>query len=239
MSRLLFAACVVAASLAAMAQVAVDRDVIAKIKAEGLERSQVAPVFDTLTISIGPRLTASPAHKRAVDFVRDRLASYGLSNVHLEPWKFGRGWTPEKLVVEMIEPRYLPLIGYAEAWSASMPNEIVASPVWVGGKAPEALDAMRAQLKGAIVMTAPMMANFVRRDRPQPSDPGYVPRSAAYATSAGRAASPAPSASPAAGRGQGGGRGNAQQIAEILRGGRRRPSSSERWRTRHGVRRRT
>ena len=43
---------------------------------------------------------------------------------------------------------------------------------------------MRAQLKGAIVMTQPMLTNFVRKDRPQPSDPSYVPMSAAYATSA-------------------------------------------------------
>ena len=35
-------------------------------------------------------------------------------------------------------------------------------------------------------MTQPMMTNFVRKDRPQPSDPDYVPMSAAYATSAGR-----------------------------------------------------
>ncbi len=30
---------------------------------------------------------------------------------------------------------------------------------------------MRAQLKGAIVMTAPMMTNFVRRDRPAAERP--------------------------------------------------------------------
>ena len=43
---------------------------------------------------------------------------------------------------------------------------------------------MRAQLKGAIVMTQPIMTSFIRKDRPQPSDAGYQPNSAAYATSA-------------------------------------------------------
>src|SRR5439155_10742481 len=47
------------------------------------------------------------------------------------------------------------------------------------------------QLKGAIVFSQPMMTNFVRKDRPQPSDPDYVPMSAAYATSAGRGRGPA------------------------------------------------
>src|SRR3954462_6056513 len=110
-------------------QIAVDRETVARIRAEGLDHSQVEPVFNELTINIGPRLTASPAHKRAVEYprerpppggaadaraveyTRERLAAYGLSNVHVEPWKFGRGWNLEKLTVEMIEPRYLPLIG--------------------------------------------------------------------------------------------------------------------------------
>jgi carboxypeptidase Q len=190
-----------AALVAAQAQS--DRDVLARIRTEGLERSQVVPVFDMLTVTIGPRLTASPAHKRAAEWARDRLASYGLANARLEPWKFGRGWTLEKLTIEMIEPRYLPLIGYADGWSASTNGEIVASPVFIGGKSPDEVEAMRPQLKGAIAMTQPIMTNFVRKDRPQPSDPAYVPNSAAYATSVGRpaAATPAPAGETPAQRG--------------------------------------
>jgi hypothetical protein len=169
-----------------LAQAPVDRDLLAKIHSEAFERSQVEPVFDMLTVTIGPRLTASPAHKRAAEWARDRLASYGLDNAHLEPWHFGRGWTLEKLTVEMIEPRYLPLIGYADGWSASTTGEIVAAPLFVGGKSPAEVDALRPQLKGAIVMTEPSMTNFVRKDRPQPSDPEYVPLSAAYATGIGQ-----------------------------------------------------
>jgi carboxypeptidase Q len=126
---------------------------LAKIRTEGLEHSQVQAIFDYLTINIGPRLTASPAHKRAVEWTRDRLSSYGLANVHVEPWKFGRGWELQKLTVEMIEPRYLPLIGYADGWSASTNGEIVAAPVLVAGKSAEEIAAMGASLKGAIVLT--------------------------------------------------------------------------------------
>ena len=170
-----------------------DRDVLARIRVEGLEHSQVAPVFEMLTVNIGPRLTASPAHKRAAEWARDRLASYGLANARLEPWKFGRGWTLEKLTVEMIEPRYFPLLAYADAWSASTSGEIVGAPALIAGKTTaEELTALAPQLKGAIVMTQPILSNFVRKDRPQPSDPGYVPMSAAYATSAGRGRGPAP-----------------------------------------------
>ena len=152
----------------------------AKIHREAMDHSQVEPVFDMFTITIGPRLTASPAHKRAAEYARDRLASYGLSNARLEPFKFGRGWSTEKLTLEMIEPRYLPLIGYPDAWSPSTAGEIAGEPV-------------TSDTKGAIVLADPMMTNFVRKDRPQPSDPDYAPMSAAYATSVGgrRGAPPA------------------------------------------------
>src|SRR5882724_7580168 len=106
-------------SILARGQVQVDRELLARLRTEAVDHSQVAPVFDMLTVSIGPRLTASPAHKRAAEYARDRLASYGLENARLEPWHFGRGWTLEKLTVELIEPRYMPLIGYADGWSPS------------------------------------------------------------------------------------------------------------------------
>ena len=195
------------ATVVAGAQGSVDRDAVARIRAEGLEHSQVERVFTTLTVDIGPRLTASPAHKKAAEFARAELAAYGLEHARLEPWKFGRGWTLEKLTIEMVEPRYLPLIGYADGWSPATSGDIVAAPVLVGGKSPEEIAAMSVQLKGAIVMTQPIFANFVRKDRPQPSDPNYEPMSAAYATSAGR--------------GNASGRGNgpspAQRTAQVLR----------------------
>jgi carboxypeptidase Q len=169
-------------AMLALAQATADREMLAKIRSEAFDRSQVAPVFEMFTVTIGPRLTASPAQKHAAEWARDRLVSYGLNNAHLEPWHFGRGWTLEKLIVEMIEPRYLPLIGYADGWSASTAGEIVASPIFAGGKSPQEMEGMRAQLRGAIVMTDPILTDFVRKDRPQPSDPAYVPLSAGYAT---------------------------------------------------------
>jgi hypothetical protein len=171
-----------------------DRDLLARIRSEAFDRSEVAPVFDMLTVAIGPRLTASPAHKRAAEWTRDRLASYGLDNAHLEPWHFGRGWTLEKLTIEMIEPRYMPLIGYADGWSASTAGEVVAAPMFLAGKSPQEIAALGTQLKGAIVMPDPILTNFVRKDRPQPSDDEYVPLSAGYATGIGQARPSAPTA---------------------------------------------
>ncbi len=134
--------------------------------------SQVSQIFDTLTIDIGPRLTASPAYLRAVDFADQKLKSWGLENVHREAWKFGRGWTLKKLTLEMVEPRYMPLIGYAEGWSPSTAGELTAEPVYLGDKTAAQIEALKPSLKGAIVMPLPPQSVYVREDRPQPTAPG-------------------------------------------------------------------
>jgi hypothetical protein len=157
----------------------VDAAMVAKIRDEGLNRSQVQPVFSQLVDVIGPRLTASPAHKRAAEFARDELARWGLSGARLEPFEFGRGWVLEKFTLEMVEPRYMPLVGYPEAWSPSTQGEILASVVSLAGKAPEAVKEMQASLKGAAVMQQPLVANFIRTDRVQPSEQPDAPPAAA------------------------------------------------------------
>lgn len=155
-----------AATSPGAAQEKVDFSVIEKIKAEGMDRSKVLDTFDHLTTVIGPRLTNSPAHKRAVAWTQETLKAWGMSEVHTEPFQFGRGWTLDKVAVEMIEPRYMPMIGYPRGWSPSTPGRIVAAPVWLPGLDANAVTAQAGKLKGAIVMTSPIMTYAIRADRP-------------------------------------------------------------------------
>ena len=171
-----FAAWLALCPFAVMAQEPIDREMIAKIREEGLKRSKIYETFTHFTEVIGPRLTGTPAHKLAAEYARDRLKQYGADNARLEPWEFGRGWTLEKLTIEMVEPRYLPLIGYAEAWSSSMPTEITGTPLMLGGKSPAELEPLRAKIKGAIVMSQPIQTVFEDKDRLQPTTAtGEVP----------------------------------------------------------------
>jgi hypothetical protein len=158
------------AVISVAAQVPVDRAMIAKIRAEGLERSQVGGMLDTLANIFGPRLTATPAYLTSANWARGKLASWRLANPHLESWPFGRGWTLERQTIEMTAPRYMPLIGYAEAWSPSTKGEIVGTPILTAGKSVEELQQMQARLANAIVMTQPMVTSFIREDRVQPSE---------------------------------------------------------------------
>jgi hypothetical protein len=158
------------------AQAPVDAATIAKIKEEGVSRSQVEPIFNMLVDTIGARLTASPAQKRAAEFMRDTATKYGLANARLEPWEFGRGWQLDKFTIEMVEPRYMPLLGYAEAWSPSTPGEIVAPAVMLAGKSADEIRAMQAQVKGAIVLQQPIVTNFITTDRVPPTSQPDVPQ---------------------------------------------------------------
>src|SRR5687768_1974201 len=64
----------------ATVQATVDRDAVARIRAEGLTRSEAPAMFATLVDEIGPRLTGSIEYRRAADWARERLQAMGMSN---------------------------------------------------------------------------------------------------------------------------------------------------------------
>ena len=141
---------------------------LARIRTEGLQRSGALALYRTLTDDIGARLTGSPAHVQAARWARDRFAEWGLANPHLEPWEFGRGWQVDRMLVEMTEPRYLPIIAYPDAWSPSMTAAVTGRVVYVGDKTAGQVRAIGAQIRGAIVLTHLPVTEWVTRDRPQP-----------------------------------------------------------------------
>src|SRR5207253_3637286 len=131
-------------------------------KAEGMRGTEAAVLIHTLTDTMGPRLTGSPAHVQAARWAVERLKAWGLDNPHLEPFAFGRGWSLEKLTVEMTAPRYMPLIGYAEAWSPSTSGVLTGTPIYVGNSTAAEIDAMGARLKGAIVLMHREQTEFLQ-----------------------------------------------------------------------------
>ena len=81
---------------ARQAPVAVDAAVNAKIRDEGLNRSQVLSMFSTLVDDIGPRLAGSPEYKRAAEWARGALEKAGATNARLESWEFGRAFAAHR-----------------------------------------------------------------------------------------------------------------------------------------------
>ena len=130
-------------------------DPIALIRDEGLNRSHVMETLSYLTDVIGPRLTGSPNLKRANEWTRDKLSSWGLTNAHLEAWgPFGHGWSLRRFSAQIIEPQAIPLIGYPRAWSPGFDQPLLSEIIYLDAKTDADLEKYKGKLKGAIVLTS-------------------------------------------------------------------------------------
>jgi carboxypeptidase Q len=126
---------------------------LAKIRDEGLNRSQLMPTLSYLTDVIGPRLTGSPNLKRANEWTRDRFTSWGLANAHLEQWgPFGRGWSLKSFSMQVVEPQAIPLIAVPKAWTPGFDKPIVAEVVYLDAKTEDELKKYEGKLKGVVVL---------------------------------------------------------------------------------------
>jgi carboxypeptidase Q len=135
----------------------VDLDMVAKIKAEGIDRSQVMETLSYLTDVYGPRLTNSPQYKAASEWAKNKLAGWGLQNAHLEAWgPFGRGWSLERFSIDIVKPNYFPIIAYPKAWSPSTHGTVRGGVIFLEAKTEDDLAKYRGKLKGAIVLISPM-----------------------------------------------------------------------------------
>ena len=130
-------------------------DPIEKIKDEGMNRSEVMKTLGYLSDVIGPRLTASPNMKRANEWTRNQLTTWGAQNAHLEAWgPFGRGWSLKRFSAQVVEPQAIPLIAYPKAWSPGFEAPVTAEVVYIDAKTEADLEKYKGQLNGKIVLTA-------------------------------------------------------------------------------------
>src|SRR5262245_65387019 len=95
-----------------------ENDVLARIREEGFQRSQVMDLAFMMTDVLGPRVTSSRGEKKAQDWAQSKMREMGLSNVVAEP--FGAheaSWDNLYTSLHLIEPDYQPLIGYPYAFT--------------------------------------------------------------------------------------------------------------------------
>jgi hypothetical protein len=146
-----------AIAAAAFAQTSDTGDLVARIKTEGLEKSQVMATLSYLSDVIGPRLTASPNMKHANEWTRDKMTEWGLQNAHLEAWgPFGRGWSLERFSAQIVSPQNIPLIAFPKAWSTGLRGPYTGEVVFIEANSEEDLAKYHGRLKGAIVLNSPI-----------------------------------------------------------------------------------
>jgi len=132
-----------------------DYAMLAKIRDEGLNRSQALDHVSWLADVYGPRLQGSPAIRQAGEWVQKTLRSWNLSNVHDEKWPFGKGWALRRFSANMTEPQAQPLIGVPRSWTPGTPGPITAEVVRVDIHTDADFDKYRGKLAGKIVLTQP------------------------------------------------------------------------------------
>jgi hypothetical protein len=102
-------------------------DLLARIRTEAMERSQIMKTMHMFTDLYGPRLTGSPNHKAAADWAVKQMTAWGFDNAHLEPWNFNHpGWLNERLTAHIISPVKDALVCEVLAWTPSTKGAVQA-----------------------------------------------------------------------------------------------------------------
>ena len=149
--------CVAPFSLGAQAVEPVDNALVAKIREEAFNRSQVMNTVSYLTDVSGPRLTGSPNARKAADWTMAEMKKWGLTNPRLESWgPFGRGWTNDKFYAQVTAPVPFPVIGYPQAWTPGTNGLVKSEVIYVKINEESDFAKYKGKLKGKIVMLSPM-----------------------------------------------------------------------------------
>lgn len=148
-----FSALALGLCFSAFAQEPVNSAAVAKIRAEGLDKSKAYDIAYQITDVAGPRLSNSPGLKRAQDWAVKYFNEMGLKNVHLEAWgDFGKGWQVDKYYAATTKPFYRPIIASPKAWTPGTNGPIKSDVILIKADTITDLAKYKGKLKGKIVM---------------------------------------------------------------------------------------
>lgn len=114
-------------------------DAYAKIRAEETNNSKIMWILHQMTDVHGPRVTGSPTLKAASEWAMETLKSFGLQNVHLEPWTFQPpsaakpvvGWENIELSADAMKPFRAQLMVKPLAWTPNTKGVVTSEVVMI------------------------------------------------------------------------------------------------------------
>lgn len=134
----------------------VDREMIMRIREEGLQRSELPNTLSYMTDVLGARLTNSDDMRRAQEWAVEHLRGIGLVDVAREPFMdYGASWDMEYVSLHMIEPDYTPLVGYPIAHTPSTDGRQTLEAVIGAIDTRDDLERYRGSLRGKAVLIMP------------------------------------------------------------------------------------
>jgi carboxypeptidase Q len=137
----------------------VDLEMVAKIREEGLQRSQVMDIVGYISDVLGARLTLSADMKRAQAWAKDKMEKIGLVNTTIEPFMdYGVSWDNEYFSLHLLEPDYQPMVGFPLTHTPGTGGKVVCPAVIADVRLKSELAGYRGKLKGAAVLATPPFA---------------------------------------------------------------------------------
>ena len=134
----------------------VDLEMVAKIREEGLQHSQVMDIVGYITDVLGARLTLSDDMKRAQAWVKAKMEEIGLVNTVIEPFMdYGVSWDNEYFSLHMLEPDYQPMVGFPLTHTPGTPGKTICPVVIADVQLKPDLEKYRGKLAGAAVLATP------------------------------------------------------------------------------------
>ncbi|MGH7656269.1 MAG: M20/M25/M40 family metallo-hydrolase [Gemmatimonadaceae bacterium] len=159
----------------------IDAAMNAKLRTEGMDHSKIMWIEHELTDVYGPRPIGSPNHVAAANWAVKTMQSWGMKNVHLEPFTWrGVGWLPGLASGYITSPVKANIKFEAVPWSPSTKGTVKGQVVSI--VAPETptedelmayLTPLAAKVKGGIVMVGlppNVPVNFNERAKRTPDD---------------------------------------------------------------------
>ena len=133
-----------------------DDPVIKRIWDEGMtDKSQIARLAQVLMDSIGPRLTASPGHQSAVQWLQNMYRGWGVP-ARAERYGTWRGWRRAQTHLDLIAPRFRTLDAIMLAWSPGTRGPVEGDVIVLPDVADSAaLDAWLPAVRGKFVLWTP------------------------------------------------------------------------------------
>jgi len=114
--------------------------------------SEVMQNLQHLSDVIGPRLSGSPAMRRANEWTAERFRSYGLTAA-LEPYSFGVTWERGSASVRLEAPFSREITAHSWAWTQGTGGKTLSGPVVLTDlSTPESLAVYRTKVTGAWVL---------------------------------------------------------------------------------------
>src|SRR6185436_6293730 len=131
----------------------VDTAAVDKIKAAA-KTSQVMDMATTITNTYGARLTNSASVKAAGEYARKKLVEWKLTDVQLQTFNFGNGWTNDRFTLKVANEPTPILQAYSKPWTQGT-NGPVTGEVVEGVRSQADLASMKGKLRDKFVLVLP------------------------------------------------------------------------------------